>query len=399
MSQVPHQKHAKLTKPASGWFGRREWALMGTNCGQIQTFAAALAQALSPLSVGYVDADHKTADAGEAEASPFAGVYTDKINFHRLDFQGEWNQWQAKQFFNHCELVLVNGNHFTASQQIVVLDRRKFDSLERNAARLTQVAFFLSQSEDPNHTTPEALPEAVKACLPDWQDLPVLDPRDLTAVVTALRPQLQAPTIKALVLAGGKSTRMGIDKAGLHYHELPQWQYLCQVLGDIGVEPHVSCQAAQVKSFTGANTIADTFLGLGPMGAILSALQRDPNAAWLVLACDLPLLDKATLQYLLAHRNPSKVATCFRQADPSAAKGEIDFPEPLIAIWEPRSYQRLLQFLGQGVSCPRKVLINSDVTLLDAPEPKALWNVNTPEEMAEAMAFVERLRGFKPRRR
>ena len=59
------------------------------------------------------------------------------------------------------------------------------------------------------------------------------------------------------------------------------------------------------------------------------------------------------------------------------------FPEPLIAIWEPRSYPVLLQFLAQGYSCPRKVLINSPVELLEAPNPLALKNVNTPEELAE----------------
>ena len=385
-----HQKHAKLAKPEQGWFGRREWAFMGTNCGQIQVWAAALARALSPLKVGYVDADHKSADVGAAEAPPFAGVYTDKINFNRFDFPGTWDQWQARASFHHCDAVLVNGNHFAADKQIVALDRRKFDSLERKVARLTQVDFFLSQPDDPNHATPEALPEAVKVQLPHWRDIPVLDPRDIPAFTQALLRHLQPPTLKALVLAGGKSTRMGADKAGLHYHDVPQWQHLSHLLANIGVEPHISCRAEQVESFTGASTIADTFLGLGPMGALLSALQSDPNAAWLVVACDLPLIDKATLEYLIAHRNPSKTATCFRQADPMATKNEADFPEPLITIWEPRSYPLLLQFLAQGVSCPRKVLLNSDIELLDAPNPLLLLNANTPEEQARAKALMVR---------
>jgi molybdopterin-guanine dinucleotide biosynthesis protein A len=58
---------------------------------------------------------------------------------------------------------------------------------------------------------------------------------------------------------------------------------------------------------------------------------------------------------------------------------EGKFPEPLITIWEPRSYPQLLQFLGLGYSCPRKALINSDVKLLTITDVAELRNVNDPE--------------------
>ena len=60
------------------------------------------------------------------------------------------------------------------------------------------------------------------------------------------------------------------------------------------------------------------------------------------------------------------------------------FPEPLITIWEARAYPILLQFLSQGYSCPRKVLINSDIELLAAPNVSELKNVNYPHERDEA---------------
>ncbi len=59
---------------------------------------------------------------------------------------------------------------------------------------------------------------------------------------------------------------------------------------------------------------------------------------------------------------------------------EKQFPEPLITIWEPKSYFKLLYFLGLGYSCPRKVLINTDCHVIEAPNVKALQNVNYPEE-------------------
>jgi molybdopterin-guanine dinucleotide biosynthesis protein A len=51
----------------------------------------------------------------------------------------------------------------------------------------------------------------------------------------------------------------------------------------------------------------------------------------------------------------------------------------LITIWEPRSYQVMLNFLAQGYSCPRKVLINSEIELLKVKDVKVLLNVNDAE--------------------
>ena len=133
--------------------------------------------------------------------------------------------------------------------------------------------------------------------------------------------------------------------------------------------------------------IADTFLDLGPFGAILSAFREDPAAAWMVLASDLPLLDRDTLDFLRLHRDPSALATAFRS--PHSPEG---FPEPLITIWEPRAYVTMLQFLAQGVSCPRKVLLQCSTALLDAPNPAALTNVNTPEERSKMNNLLQSIK-------
>jgi molybdopterin-guanine dinucleotide biosynthesis protein A len=63
-------------------------------------------------------------------------------------------------------------------------------------------------------------------------------------------------------------------------------------------------------------------------------------------------------------------------------------PEPLITIWEPESYPVLLSFLAKQYSCPRKVLLNSETTLLEPPNPDALMNVNTPEDVEKAEAIL-----------
>lgn len=164
---------------------------------------------------------------------------------------------------------------------------------------------------------------------------------------------------------------MGKDKGELDYHGKPQREFMADLLSQFCEETYVSVRGNQgVESEY--ELLEDTFVGLGPFGAIASAMRKNPNTAWLVVACDLPLLDEKTLQFLVENRNASKVATAIYNP-------ETDFPEPLITIWEPRSYQVMLNFLTQGYSCPRKVLINSEIELLKVEDVKVLLNVNDAE--------------------
>ena len=61
------------------------------------------------------------------------------------------------------------------------------------------------------------------------------------------------------------------------------------------------------------------------------------------------------------------------------AKALKQFVEPLITIYEPKAYPVLLQYLAQGYSCPRKMLINSDVEIIEVDD-SLIRNINTPEE-------------------
>lgn len=374
---MTHQKHTRLAKPSLGRWGRSEWAILGTTCDNIQALATTLSGRLSARwKTGFVDADHKT--HGEQDGAFFL-EWTDKIGYHRLDFAQKPNLWEQRALLNDLDLVLVNGNHFEAGRQILALDRRKFDSISRKLERLTHVELFLTKTGDPNFITPAELPDFLKNHVPAWADIPVLDWSESTETAVFLEKNLRIAPVKALVLAGGKSTRMGQDKAELAYHGRPQWRHLRDLLQKNGLEVFISCRADQAGLFAGEALVTDTFIDLGPLGAILSAFRHDPDAAWLVLACDLPLFDAPALDFLLQNRNPSAAATAFRQPE------NPDFPEPLVAIWEPKSYARMLSFLAQGVNCPRKVLINSDTNLLNAPHPAALMNANTPEERVAVM--------------
>ncbi|MCL8537777.1 NTP transferase domain-containing protein [Chryseobacterium gallinarum] len=192
------------------------------------------------------------------------------------------------------------------------------------------------------------------------------------------------PPVKGLVLAGGKSTRMGQAKDLLTWHGKEQRYFAADLLAPFCDEVFISCRQDQLENFDpDYQPLTDTFLNMGPFGGILSALRAHRDTAWLVVACDLPLLDQKSLELLVKSRDPEKVATTYQ----SPFDG---LPEPLITIWEPKSYPLLLNFLGMGNTCPRKVLINSDTHILQPINPETLMNVNTPEEAEKAHEILKK---------
>jgi molybdopterin-guanine dinucleotide biosynthesis protein A len=189
---------------------------------------------------------------------------------------------------------------------------------------------------------------------------------------------MSAPLL-GLVLAGGRSTRMGSDKAAIRYGEQTQLESAVDLLRQFTKETFVSVRIDQAsdplrRKFA---QIVDGGDVEGPAAGIRAAQLARPEAAWLVVACDLPHLTGATIRHLIAHRDPAKFATAYRSS-------HDDLPEPLCAIYEPAAAAALQAFLATGRNCPRKFLINSDTLLLSQPDAEALENVNTPDELALA---------------
>ena len=180
-----------------------------------------------------------------------------------------------------------------------------------------------------------------------------------------------------LVLTGGQSTRMGRDKAALNYGSEVESRRVFGLLSEFCQQVFISCRSdqAELPGRQGLPQIHDTISVRGPLSGILAAFEARPNATWLVVACDLPRLDREVLATLVAGRNPLLFATAFR--------GYQDFPEPLCTLYEPRARDRLLEFLAAGYDCPRKMLINSPVQVLEPLHGDRLANVNTPEEAAQ----------------
>jgi molybdopterin-guanine dinucleotide biosynthesis protein A len=183
-----------------------------------------------------------------------------------------------------------------------------------------------------------------------------------------------------LVLAGGKSTRMGEDKGLIPYHGVPQRDYLYQILDKICASTFMSVRPDQLEEITSnKKVIVDKNEFRGPYNGLLSAHREFPDVAWLVLACDLPLMDEKALNELTTQRDGAKLATAF-------ADKENPLPEPLCAIWEPYALKKSIAYLEQGNgTCPRKFLIQNDVHLVFPERSEVLLNANSKSEYKEAL--------------
>lgn len=359
-----HQKHTNITRRKNGNFAPNEIAILGAKCSIISDLVSHISKELSQFNLAYFDASHAK-DVEENTVSDFTFHHDGNLS---ITTTGPINEYVQRIQFSQFDYVFVNGNHYPGSKQVVLLDPEKERSVDKRIDQITDIQFFVKMTEDIKPFS------SLQEKFPHWKEIPQYGIDEVDKIKQHIFKLLLAtiPEMKGLVLIGGKSTRMGTDKSELIYHGKPQKQFVRKLLETQGMETFYSVQKDQGNK----HEIHDAFFNLGPFGGICSAFQKDPNSAWVVLATDLPFVNEDVVKLLIQKRNPSKVAT--------TVKGkEKQFPEPLITIYEPKAYPMLLQYLAQGYSCPRKMLINSDVEVIEIDDD-LIRNVNTPEEYEAA---------------
>lgn len=188
--------------------------------------------------------------------------------------------------------------------------------------------------------------------------------------------------LHALVLAGGQSTRMGRDKASVLVDGETLLARTMTLAQQFAAESFVSARSPDATGGPRADypCIYDSEHGEGPMAGILAALEYAPQADWLVLACDLPRLDAATLAALTG------CAAGDADSPAIAMQSERDgLPEPMCAIWRPAMHGHILARFEEGRLCARKTLILAQVRLVGAVTPGALDNMNTEHDLADIL--------------
>jgi molybdopterin-guanine dinucleotide biosynthesis protein A len=187
------------------------------------------------------------------------------------------------------------------------------------------------------------------------------------------------PPVNGLVLAGGQSIRMGSDKAAMLYRGQPLLNRAVALLTSELEDVRVSVRTDQVDDVIRGrhDLIEDQLEDIGPAAGILSAHMACTDCAWLVIACDMPLLNEIVIRDLVAARDPGIDATAWASAEDGA-------PEPLCTIYEPGTLAAFLTQVRSGASAsPSAWLTKVRVRLLDSPGPDVFKSANTQAELEQ----------------
>ena len=218
---------------------------------------------------------------------------------------------------------------------------------------------------------------------PEVETVEIFMPR----LVARLDELVNRTPVWACILIGGKSSRMGRPKHLIAGEDGRTWLERTIELLQPSVAGIVVSGKGQIPEPV-ADTIrlADIPGVVGPLAGILSACRFQPQVSWLIVACDMPNITAAAVQWLLAGRR----AGCWGRVPRLAGS---DHCEPLFAWYDCRAAQLFEeQFcagqlrIGEVAGHPR-----IDSPLVPEPLRHAFLNVNTPAELAAAKPYSKEL--------
>lgn len=185
--------------------------------------------------------------------------------------------------------------------------------------------------------------------------------------------------ICGIVLAGGKSSRLGRDKARVVVNGQTLLERTLFLAGEFCAR--VYCVGRDIEGLESKTLwMLDEIPGIGPMGGIITALKR-LDCPCLVLACDLPKLDRSIIKRLIEHRNnrgrDKYITTYFRKG--------TGFIEALVSIYEPESLDMLVASIKQGCyQLSRAIPYEYRCHIAYGPDQeKYFFNVNYPHDLSK----------------
>ncbi len=189
------------------------------------------------------------------------------------------------------------------------------------------------------------------------------------------------PDLSAFILAGGKSTRMGTDKAFVLLEGRTLLARMLDLARQITSNVHIVGDPAKFAPF--APTIEDIFPGCGPLAGIHAALRSSLTDLNVVLAVDVPFVSLALLSYLISRAKNS-------DANVTLARAAGGF-QPLCAVYRRSFADAAEDALRAGHYKIDALFAQTSTQVIEEAEleaagfsPRIFRNVNTPKELAEA---------------
>ncbi|MEY4174779.1 MAG: hypothetical protein RI900_1944 [Actinomycetota bacterium] len=167
---------------------------------------------------------------------------------------------------------------------------------------------------------------------------------------------------------------MGRDKALVPFHGRPMAEVVSEALTGGGCHRVVAIGGDSAGlAAIGLEVVPDRSPGEGPLGAVVCALQAHIGASVvLVVGCDTPLLDAATVRTVLGSLAVHPTA--------DAAFGRTDRVQPLLGAWRPRCLPLVAEAFEEGERSIHRAMARLEVVEVDVP-PESVRNMNTPRDL------------------
>ena len=180
-----------------------------------------------------------------------------------------------------------------------------------------------------------------------------------------------------VILAGGKSLRMGRNKAELRLGGLTMTELQTEKLRRLGITDILL--SGKIRPLPGTRAVPDIYPGRGPLSGIHACLKAALNPVCLVLSVDVPLFPAKALEELIAAHEGGATVLGFA--------GEI---EPLIAVYDSALAAPAEELILADRRSVRNLLNRAGMKVFPfTGGAEALLNCNTPEEFARAEALWE----------
>jgi len=185
--------------------------------------------------------------------------------------------------------------------------------------------------------------------------------------------------LTGIILSGGKSSRMGLEKGLVDFRGKPLISYAVEALTPVADTLLVSAnnRLDDYRNF-GYEIVRDEVREIGPMGGLLAALKHSKTEYNLVLSCDMPFVSTELLEYLSGN---------MQNYDIVVAVHDEDRQEPLCGCYSRSVISILEQQIAGGNYKLRDVFrqVRFKTVVIDASLPfyhdHLFFNINRPEDL------------------
>lgn len=178
-------------------------------------------------------------------------------------------------------------------------------------------------------------------------------------------------SLTAIILAGGKSSRMGQDKAFIPWNGKRFIEHSIAAADSVASRVVLSGDKQRL-TFLGLKVIEDVETDQGPVYALASCFSQIADKKVLVLSCDVPQVSSEDLQVLIKKHDTCADVTCFEY------KNKV---MPLIGIYNRSAFEAFKYAMKNKERKLFSVLNHLKVKTLEYKGEGGLMNINTPEDV------------------